>query len=302
MHIQPVPYCYHFSFDFDDSLGFPGEGPGACWTLCSANVDAVQTHPDCLTWNFDAVAALWQETRINQVNHQQVCFELNKINKTLCHGGLLIPKKTKANTFVTPHGGVALVGSKGFIRSFAAEDDATGLWNDLSSSFRITAARFQVLPKTRALIVSFYGETSKHDNSHLRVNHFMLDRLFAVTSQFGNIPIIICGDFQADPDSYATVTSAKQHGGWCDPLCSYDQHGNPVRPITFSRNAVFSNPTEYFSSIDAILLNQTATVALASIEVDLQSGKTACSHRCSIRVAKNFLLKVLFFEFLPRLI
>lgn len=76
MHIPPHPYCYQFCFDFDRSLGFPGEGPSACWTLCSANIDAVQAHPDCLTWKYDALAL--QETRINQLNHQQVCLILTR--------------------------------------------------------------------------------------------------------------------------------------------------------------------------------------------------------------------------------
>lgn len=148
--------------------------------------------------------------------------DLDKVNQTLTHGGLLIPKKTKANAFVTPHGGVALIGIKGSIRNFAVNEDLTGLWADLSSTSKIPAAWYQVLPKTRALVFSFYGETSKHDNSHLRVNNFMLDRLLAVASQFGNIPIMICGDFQSDPDSYSAISSGVGV-----------IHCAPVRPVTF---------------------------------------------------------------------
>ena len=256
--------------EFDQTHGYPGEGPST-WSICTANIDAIQTHPDCLKWDFDALA--FQETRINQQSLKQINFELDNCNRSLIHGGLLIPKKTKANTFVTPHGGVALVANKGFVRKFTESDDLTGLWADLSRSTRVSAAWVQVLPKVRALIFSFYGETSKHDNSHLRVNNFMLDRILAVASQYGDIPIILCGDFQADPDAYEAIVAAKQHGKWSDPLCMCDQHGNPTRPITFSRNAKFSNPTEYFSSIDAILLNQTASLALASIEMDYSRAK-----------------------------
>lgn len=41
----------------------------------------------------------------------------------------------------------------------------------------------------------------------------------------------------------------------------------------FSRNAVFCNPTEHFSSVDSILLIQTAVSALVSIEVDCARAK-----------------------------
>ncbi len=264
-------YFFVYSLDFDASLGFPGEGPYSTWTCCTANIDAIQTHPDCLQWDFDAIAL--QETRINESILKQVSFELGKTNRSLCHGGLLNPKKTKANTFVTPHGGVAVIANKGFIRDFSTEDDSTGLWADLAKSTRISASWIQILPKVRALFFSFYGETARHDNSHLRVNNFYLERIFAVTAQFGDIPIILCGDFQTDPDSYTAVVSAKQYGNWIDPLSSQDQHGNPTRPITFSRNANFISPTEHFSSIDAILLNRTASFALSSIEVDYSRAK-----------------------------
>ena len=261
---------FHLSLDFDSSLGFPGEGPQSSWLCCTANVDAVQTHPDCLNWSFDAVAL--QETRINQTVHQQVSFDLEQCNKSLIHGGLLIPKKTKANTYVTPHGGVAIIASKGLMRKFSGDDDLTGLWSDLALTTRISAAWVQVLPKLRVLIFTFYGETSRHDNSHLKINDFYLEKIFAIASQFGDIPVILCGDFQADPDTYPAVTSAKQHG-WVDPLTSQDEHGNSTRPITFSRNAVFDQPTEFFSSIDAMLVNRPASSALTSMEVDYSRAK-----------------------------
>ena len=269
--LRKPAYLYFHCLCFDATLGFPGEGPCSTWTCCTANIDAIQTHPDCLQWDCDVIAL--QETRINQNNLKHVSFELGKSNRALCHGGLLDPKKTKANTFVTPHGGVALIATKGLIRAFTVDDDSTGLWADLAKSTRIAASWIQILPKVRALIFSFYGETARHDNSHLRVNNFYLERIFAVASQFGDIPIILNGDFQTDPDSYSAVVSAKQHGNWVDPLSSHDQHGNPTRPITFSRNANFVSPTEHFSSIDAILLNRTASFALTSIDVDYSRAK-----------------------------
>ncbi len=269
--LPPFNYLPVVSRCFDSTLGYPGEGPSSKWTCCTANIDAIQTHPDCLEWDFD-VSAL-QETRINQSIHKQVSFDLGKKCKTLIHGGLLIPKKTKANTYVTPHGGVAILSNKALTRAFSLDDDSTGLWSDLASTTRITAAWIQVLPKVRVLVFSFYGETSRHDNSHLRVNDFYLEKIFAIASQFGDVPILVCGDFQADPDTYTAVTSAKQHGRWIDPLTQHDQHGNSLRPITFSRNAVFDNPTEYFSSIDSIIVNRTASFALTSVAVDYSRAK-----------------------------
>ena len=264
-------YCIHIVLDFDSTLGFPGEGPAAKWSCCTANVDAVQTHPDCLEWDFDVTVL--QETRINQSVYNQVSFELGKKSKSLVHGGLLIPKKTKANTFVTPHGGVAILSNQATTRAFCSDDDSTGLWPDIATTTRVAAAWIQVLPKVRALVFSFYGEASRHDNSHLKINDFLLEKIFVIAAQFGDIPILLCGDFQADPDTYAAVSSAKQHGNWIDPLTKHDHQGNSTRPITYSRNAVFDNPTDYFSSIDSILVNRTASFALTSVDVDYSRAK-----------------------------
>ena len=264
-------YLFFVLLKFDSTLGFPGEGPDSKWTCCTANIDAIQTHPDCLEWDFDVTAL--QETRINQSVHKQVTFDLGKKCKSLVHGGLLIPKKTKANSFVTPHGGVAILSNKAISKPFSSDDDSTGLWSDLATTTRVAAAWIQVLPKIRALIFSFYGEASRHDNSHLKINDFYLEKIFVIAAQFGDIPVLLCGDFQADPDTYPAVASAKQHGRWIDPLTKHDHQGNSTRPITYSRNAVFDNPTDYFSSIDSIMVNRTASFALTSVEVDYTRAK-----------------------------
>ena len=265
-------YCIHIVLDFDSTLGFPGEGPAAKWSCCTANVDAVQTHPDCLEWDF-AVTVL-QETRINQSVYNQVSFELGKKSKSLVHGGLLIPKKTKANTFVTPHGGVAILSNQATTRAFCSDDDSTGLWPDIATTTRVAAAWIQVLPKVRALVFSFYGEVSRHDNSHLKINDFLLENIFVIAAQFGDIPITsLWWLSKLTPILIAAVSSAKQHGNWIDPLTKHDHQGNSTRPITYSRNAVFWNPTDYFSSIDSILVNRTASFALTSVDVDYSRAK-----------------------------
>lgn len=84
---------------------------------------------------------------------------------------------------------------------------------------------------------------------------------------------MIVGDFQSDPDCYNVVADAKAHGFWYDPLVETNSSGEISRPITFSRGGNFKNPTEHFSSIDGILMNDVALAALTDIRVCYEHSK-----------------------------
>ena len=149
-------------------------------------------------------------------------------------------------------------------------DDSTGLWKNICDSTRITGIWYQVLPKLRILCWSFYGQTYCADGSHKAVNDHLLEQIFEISSQFGDIPVLVAGDFQSDPNELDSFTNARRFG-WCDPLTTV-RNGEHERPITFSRTSNFENPTYGFSSIDGILMNDISFQALQEIRVCHEVG------------------------------
>lgn len=78
---------------------------------------------------------------------------------------------------------------------------------------------------------------------------------------------------QAEPMSYASIANAVTFHNWHDPTAGVDMEGFSTRPLTFSRDGAFSGVDDATSSIDAVLLNQTAFFALESAEVVPSTGK-----------------------------
>ena len=101
-----------------------------------------------------------------------------------------------------------------------------------------------------------------------------------MASQFGSIPAILAGDFQATPLSYPAVSSAVTVHGWSDPLTSVDVDGLLDRPFPYSRDGAFSGVGDGCTSIDAILLNREAFLALHKCEVLELNGRQHRPLRC----------------------
>ena len=261
------PSCFSV-LSFDQTLGFPGEGP---WSLMSANIDAFHSHPDCVQWDADVIAL--QETRLSCNNITDARHKSLEFNKDIFFGKLLTDKKNIKGVFKVPHGGTAFLAPSVSTRNFHQDDDVTGTWTKLQNTTRVSAIWHQVMPKLRVLVFSFYGQASLAHDAHLAINQNLLTDIFLVASQFGSVPIIIAGDFQSDPDCYQAIADAKALGFWYDPLVECNDSGEFSRPITFSRGGNFKNPTEHFSSIDGILMNDVALSALSDIRVCFEHGK-----------------------------
>ena len=253
---------------FDMTLGYPGEGP---WSVLTANIDSVHSHPHVYEWSHSLLCL--QETRLSLNN-----FEIPKQkfqNKGLeMHPGKLLKLRTDKNgTHRVPHGGVACVSYEHVCKPFSEDQDATGQWKHLFESTRVCAVWIQIQPKVRALCFSFYGQTHHENGSFFDFNNDFLEKLLLICSQFGDIPILIAGDFQLEPNMYPSVANAILEGHWTDPLVQTDSSGRSCRPLTFSRNGNFKNPQDNCSSIDGILVNRVALTALSSIEVCGNDGR-----------------------------
>ena len=248
---------------FDCTLGYPGEGPK--WTIVSANIDSFSTNARCLQWEADAF--FLQEARVSDSNMVNAQRKAALCNMHLFCSQPLQRLRASNGTFRTPSGGTATCSHREVTQLFEDKADLSGFWPTLRSSARVTATWHQVSPSVKMLAFNFYAiAKAASERAKFERNNELLDQLFAIAAQFGDIPILIAGDFQMEPGMYPSVQLALDHWGWSDPLLQTDQSGEAFRPCTFFQHAAMDEG-EGQSSIDGILLNRTALTALLKMEV-----------------------------------
>ena len=160
---------------------------------------------------------------------------------------------------------------------FDPKKDITNLYTKHFENCRCNACWVQVTRNIRALVLSAYAFTgASSDQNAFEKNETLFADLLEFCSQFGDIPILLAGDFQNEPLQYPSLANAIRFGHWNDPLMHIDELGELRRPLTYSLDGSFSGAGDKNSSIDAILMNNTAMAALETIEViDIDH----CQHR-----------------------
>lgn len=271
---------------FDSTLGYPGEGPDT-WSCISANIDSLATNPQVVTWPDDLICL--QETRVADSNFRDTCCCIHSHKKEFYPGKLLDHTRQKNGVYRIPHGGVAIIGDSTRTTLFSNNDDSTGNWEGLFASTRVTGVWHQVLPKLKILCFTIYAKSWKqHTEDEIHSdNDGILAKVFEVASQYGDIPVVITGDLQAEPEAFESFQVAKQ-GGWSDPIACFDQDGNSNRPPTFSRSADFSSGENHCSSIDAILVNHVAASALEKVDICHGDARQHAPIRATFRWPKIF--------------
>ena len=255
------------SLFFDATLGFPGEGPHEpLMTLVSANIGSVMTDHSWKTWDADVVCL--QETRVGKNNQRSAAKIFQNVGFTPCFGEPLPGLWYNSKTTKTPCGGTLIAGGAALIQPFDPSHDSTTLFAALMKTKRFVASWVQVTPKKRALVISVYATTSASQdvNIHESNNRFFED-IFLFVAQFGRIPVIFAGDFQAPPMSYPAIANVLSFQSWHDPIATVGDDGNLLRPLTFSNDRTFAGAGEGCTSIDSVLVNDVAFSALRSAEV-----------------------------------
>ena len=248
---------------FDGTLGYPGEGPK--WTVVSANIDSFSTNASCLQWEADAF--FLQEARVSESNLVDAQRKAALCNMHLFCSQPLQRLRASNGTLRTPSGGTATCSHREVTQVFGENTDHSGCWATLRSSARVTATWHQVSTSVKMLAFNFYAiANAASERAKFERNNEMLNQIFTIAAQFGDIPILVAGDFQMEPGMYPCVQLALDHWGWSDPLLQTDQHGEAYRPNTFFQHAA-TEDGEGQSSIDGILLNRTALTALLKMEV-----------------------------------
>lgn len=260
--------------NFDSTCGFPGEGPTKNhfilpqnrWSLSTANIGSLKTSS---FWQSDEdnIYCL-QETRIGKNNYRTSCQQVQATRHSLFCSELLSGIIRSDGRHITMHGGTAIIAPDSIARPFEPKDDATNLYKEIFKTKRINACWVQISSRVRALVFLVYAKTGASASREIfEQNNDLFDKILLIASQFGDIPVLLAGDFQFTPLSYPSIAHAVHFEGWSDPLVSSDAEGRLHRPITFSLDGTFAGEGEGCSSIDGILLNRVAFCALHSIEV-----------------------------------
>ena len=252
-----------FALSFDSSLGYPGEGPNL-WTGIFANADSFPANTGILS--FEADAYFLQEARVSTANHIDCLRKAQSFGFSLFCSQLLHPIQQRSGYCKVPYGGTATICSGATTQLFDPSSDETRLWATLTSTTRVTASWHQVSRDAELLVINFYAASAANEKATFDYNNDLLSNLFTIVHQFGDTPVIICGDFQAEPGLYPAVQTAIDYFGWTDPLLGVDENGAVARPPTFFQHAdaTWENGA---TSIDGVLFNRTALVALQSIEI-----------------------------------
>ena len=264
--------CVYFFFlvlSFDCTLGFPGEGPcrsPKTWSLVSANVGSLNSNVQWKT--FDDHLLCLQETRVGKNNLRTAKCSVLATGRSFFPGALMPGFIQKNGSARLAHGGTAILGPSQLVEPFDGSRDHTGLYTKIFQTKRAHAVWVQVTPKIRLLVFNVYAKTgASSSDSILAENDELFAQIFQVISQFGQIPVVVVGDLQHHPHNYPSIAHALHFMKWQDPLLTVSDDGQLERPLTFSRDCTFAGLGEMCSSIDAILLNEVAFVALKKLEV-----------------------------------
>ena len=218
-----------------------------------------------------------QETRIGRNNHRSAIKEVQSCGKSLFCGELLPGIIRTDGHHTTTHGGTAVIAAETLVSPFLYEQDQTGKYKAVFASKRANACWVQITRSMRALVFSVYAKSGASANHEILLdNDQLFSDVFEIVSQFGDIPILIAGDFQTLPSNYPAVSNAVHFHRWADPLQEVNDEGDLFRPLTFSLDASFAGSGDGCSSIDAILVNHVAHAALTDIQV---IGGTGSQHR-----------------------
>lgn len=148
----------------------------------------------------------------------------------------------------------------------------TLIYKSLYASGRVTASWTAVSDSLTLLVICVYGYSGAPCDParHSRNNQLYKD-VFEMVSQFGNIPVAIVADWQAIPHSYPSVREACARGIFHDILM--EQVDDDVnRPVTYSRNCKWELDKSGNTSIDGILLNDSALQYLVDVKVIQTAG------------------------------
>ena len=131
---------------FDDSLGFPGEGPldvhRSSWSLSTVNVGSLKSSTFWKS-NSDVITCV-QETRVGRNNFRTASRDVAATGRTLFCGALLPGIIRADGHHTTMHGGTAVIAPDSITTPFSVDHDVSGLYALSFDSKRANAIWVQI--------------------------------------------------------------------------------------------------------------------------------------------------------------
>ena len=238
-----------FSLLFLPCLGYPGEGPSLI--LCSANVSSLHK-------NFGSIMALGadgpsidvaclQETRIHPLRTRKYTHDCVAQNWNLDVGYQPSLKKIRTVNHQTirrqSHGGLAVL-TRSSVATVPRVVPAVFPIQEFVQVVDCAVGRFNFVT-CNVYLPSGPGSSKKRD--------VIMSHVFDFLTTVGNLPIVICGDFNSAPLQNPSIARACMTGEWVDVLFeSQTAKGCPVgntfrrvqkKKTISSRIEIFSWPT-----------------------------------------------------------
>eukprot|EP00755_Sulcionema_specki_P032827 Sspe_Gene.20034::Locus_7315_Transcript_1_1_Confidence_1.000_Length_2311::g.20034::m.20034 len=221
------------------------------WHVLTANVTSLSTHiEEVKGWSGVDVVAL-QETRVGEQAQRHLEGELNAAGWDVFWGKPQKREKRGGDTpsiWASKHGGVAFLVRKGIpVRMHGGALWETGRVGHIEASYgdgNRSVHFFMV-----------YAPVADEEG-----REEILQKVLEEVAGLGDVPAIILGDLNTEPDDSPVLTGALRTGRWTDAAVTWAGE-NPPEKTCFVRG------TSEGSRIDMILMNQVAGAGLEGVEV-----------------------------------
>ena len=228
------------------------------WIGVTANITSMWTQLEnvfALPCHFAAL----QEVRLTEMGQNHMNSVFQEKGWSIVHGKPLACQKT---IWHCKAGGVAVVAAPGLCLQnvVPACDIEQSLWD----TGRFVHAAIAYGNGRRVIhVISVYGYSGAQGRPEImRKNESLLCNVFKVAAALGNVPVLVMGDINVDPDASPAVQSAARLGGCVDSakVCAV------ARGISCDRTC-FVRDTSLGTRIDAIFCNAAARGALGDCGV-----------------------------------
>ena len=256
--------------------GYKGEGPVS---IASANVTSCLKHSTRIaTLGIDNLHCIcMQESRIPESKVRQLSRKFDGYGWELISGPQPPVKKLhgRSSGFRQTTGGVAALVRKGY--------GCTAV--DIQGSFASIRACCQVLflpfQQTGCYVINVYLPSG---GQAVRSRNELMESIFCYAASLGNVPVMICGDFQSKPEDNSAILHAFITDEWFDVHAERQKLLGKQPEHTFVRSNSSDADDKGKSRIDFFLFNKHLLPFFSSSGVLLKSGLP--NHRpCFVEVS-----------------
>lgn len=120
-------------------------------------------------------------------------------------------------------------------------------------------------------VVSIYGHTSAGSCGKAAAHNAVLaEQVLLAASQLGEVPVVIAGDLNQDPDTVPAIILALATGEWYDVAAEWARRSGRPPAATFSKSGQWEDTRvgPGRSRIDVVLANRTAMAAVVDVRQD----------------------------------